>query len=139
MKQLDELQRRALVGDVVVLLVLTVIGFATHRTLDAFGRMLLTAGAALVAWAAVAPFLHVYRHDVIESPRNLWRVAWAWVLAAPLATFLRGAALRLDIPPIFVFVVMLTNGFALLAWRTYLGWRTTRDHSGVARSISNPL
>jgi hypothetical protein len=139
MKHLDDVQRRALIGDVVVLLVLTVVGFATHRTLDAFGRMALTAGAALAAWAAVAPFLGVYRHDVIESPQNLWRVAWAWVLAAPMATFLRGAALGLDIPPVFIFVVMLTNGFALVAWRIYLGWRTARVQSGVSRSMSNPL
>ena len=86
MRRLTPLQRKAAVGDVAVLVVLTVVGFATHLTLDAFGRMLVTAVTAVAAWIAVAPFLGVYETSVIENPRALWRVAWAWLLAAPLAS-----------------------------------------------------
>ena len=62
-------QWNVIIGDVAVLVLLTVVGFATHLTMDAFGRMLVTAVGALAAWAAVAPFLGVYRENVIEDPR----------------------------------------------------------------------
>lgn len=139
MPTLNPLQRKAAIGDVAVLVVLTVAGFATHLTLDAFGRMFVTGLTALAAWAAVAPFLGIYDLSVIEDPRSIWRVAWAWLLAAPLATFLRGAILTRDIPPVFVIVVILTNGFALVAWRIYLGWSLARSHRSKSMSTSNPL
>ena len=119
-------QRTAVIGDAVVLALLTIIGFATHLTLDAFGRMLATGVTALLAWAAVAPFLGVYRPSVISDPRSVWRVAWAWLLAAPLATFLRGAVLGRDIPPAFVAAVILVNGLGLLLWRIVLWWMLAR-------------
>jgi len=107
---------------VVVLLLITVAGFAAHFTLDAFGRMIVTGVAALLGWAAVAPFMGVYDEGVITKAESLWRVAWAWLLAAPLGTFLRGMALDRDIPWVFVLVTIGINGFALLAWRIAYGW-----------------
>lgn len=138
MRSLQPIPRRALIGDVVVLALMTVAGFATHLTLKDFGRMTLTAVTALAAWAAVAWFMGVYRSDVIVDPRATWRVAWAWLVAAPLATFLRGAVLARDIPPVFVMVVILTNGFALVAWRIYLGWSLARNQRIGSRSTSSP-
>jgi FlaA1/EpsC-like NDP-sugar epimerase len=137
MPQLTTTQRKAVIGDVSVLVLLTVVGFATHLTLDAFGRMFATGITALLAWAAVARFLGVYRPAVISDPRSIWRVAWAWLLAAPLATFLRGVVLARDIPPTFVIVVILVNGSALVAWRIALGWMLARSHRVDARSMSS--
>jgi len=137
MPHLTSTQRKALIGDVVVLVLLTVVGFATHLTLDAFGRMFATGITALLAWAAVAPFLGVYSPTVITDPRSIWRVAWAWLLAAPLATFLRGVVLTRDIPTTFVIVVILVNGFALVAWRIALGWMLARSYRVEAASISS--
>lgn len=126
MPQLTPTQRKVLIGDVVVLVLLTVAGFAAHLTLDAFGRMTVTAVAGLLGWAAVAPFLKVYDEDVISDARALWRVAWAWLLAAPLATFLRGMALDRDIPWQFILVTIGINGFALVTWRIAFGWTRAR-------------
>ena len=122
-------QRRAALGDVVVLTLLTIGGFATHLTLDAFGRMVVTLLGSLLAWAAVAPGLGAYRAEVLANPRYLWRVAWAALLAAPLATFLRGMALDRDIPWVFVLVTMGTNAFGLLLWRIVYGWWMERRSS----------
>ncbi|MDJ0954617.1 MAG: DUF3054 family protein [Acidimicrobiia bacterium] len=118
--------RTAMIGDVAVLLLVTAAGFATHLTLDAFGRMIVTALSALLAWAAVAPFLDVYSERVITSPGAIWRIAWAWLLAAPLAAFLRAVALDRDIPWVFVLVTIVVNGLALVAWRVGLGWWLSR-------------
>ncbi|MCP4307660.1 MAG: DUF3054 domain-containing protein [bacterium] len=138
MPYFTESQRRAIVGDIVVLVALTVVGFATHLTLDAFGRMAVTLVASLLAWGAVAPFLDVYSPAVIDEPRAIWRVGWAWLLAAPLATFLRGAILGRDIPPVFVVVTILVNGFGLVLWRVALGWSLARRYRVGSSSTSSP-
>lgn len=131
-------QRRAIIGDLVVLFLLTIVGFATHLTLDAFGRMAVTLVATLLAWAAVAPFMDVYSPSVINDPKAIWRIGWAWVIAAPLATFLRGAMLMRDIPPVFVLVTILVNGFGLVAWRVALGWTLARRYRTGSMSTSKP-
>jgi FlaA1/EpsC-like NDP-sugar epimerase len=126
MKQLSDTQRTAAIGDVLVLVLLTVVGFATHLALSAFGRLIVTAVGSLLAWAVVAPFLGVYEERNIEAPAAIWRVALAAVLAAPLATFLRGMALNRDIPWAFILVTMLTSAFSLLVWRISYGWVLSR-------------
>jgi hypothetical protein len=137
-KQLAPIERRAAVGDAVVLVVLTVAGFATHMTLDAFWRMIVTALGSLLAWYPIGVFMGVFREHNIMSPRELWRVALAWIYAAPLATFLRGLILGRDIPPAFVVVVILINGFGLIAWRLGLGWRSARTHQADSMSTNSP-
>lgn len=132
------IERRAAVGDAVVLVLVTVAGFATHLTLDAFWRMAITVVGSLLAWFLVAPLLGVFSEANILNPKELWRVGLAWVIAAPLATFLRGLALARDIPPAFVVVVILVNGFSLVAWRLLLGWRTVRNRQADSTSINNP-
>lgn len=109
-----------------MLVLLTAIGFATHLTLDAFGRLIVTALGSVLAWAMVAPFFGVYEERALETPGALWRVAWAWMVAAPMAAFLRGMALNRDIPWVFVLVTMLTSGFGLVAWRILYGWSLSR-------------
>lgn len=126
MQKLSPTQRTVAIGDAAVLVVVTVAGFATHLTLDAFGRMVVTTLASVVAWAAAGPIIGVYRSAVIADPRSVWRVAWAWMLAAPLATFLRAMILDRDIPWAFVLVTLLLNGFALVAWRIAFGWWRAR-------------
>lgn len=108
-------------------------------TLDALWRMIVTTGGALVAWFVVSPFVGVYRVEHILVPRSLWRVGIAWLIAAPLATYLRGAVLGRDIPPEFVTVVILINGFALVVWRLALGWSQVRRYRADSMSTSNPL
>lgn len=122
-----------------VLVALTVAGFATHMTLDALWRMLVTITGSLAAWFVVAPFVGVFRLEHILVPRSLWRVGLAWLIAAPLATYLRGAVLARDIPPEFVTVVILINGFALVAWRLGLGWSQARRYRTQSMSTSSPL
>ena len=126
MPHFSQAQRTVSVGDAVVLILMTVVGFVTHLTLDAIGRMVITTLGVLVAWAAVAPFLGVYEERTFHEPGAVWRVAWAWLLAAPLAAFLRAMALDRDIAWVFVLVLIATNGIALTAWRIFYGWRSAR-------------
>lgn len=131
-------QRKAIIGDVAVLAFLTLVGFATHRTLDALGRISVTLVVSLIAWSAVAPFLGVYSPTVIDDPKAIWRVGWAWLLAAPLAMFLRGAMLGMDISPTFVAVTIGVNGFGLVMWRAVLGYSLARRYRIGSSSTSSP-
>jgi hypothetical protein len=107
------------VGDIVTLVVVTVFGFATHGTLGSAGaRILATFVPLLIAWAAVAPFLGVYDLEQARDPRRLWRPLWAMVLAAPLASWLRGVMLGAPILPTFVLVIGGVSALGILAWRS---------------------
>ena len=107
-----------IIGDVITLILVTVFGFATHGTLATAGeRIFITFVPLLVAWVAVAPFLGVYDPGRALDARQLWRPFWAMVLAAPLASWLRGVWLNAPIIPIFVLVLGGFSALAILAWR----------------------
>ncbi len=131
-------QRSVLIGDVVVVAILTVIGFATHATLDEVPRMITTFLSFLVAWLLVAPWFGLLREAIVADPRQVWRVAWAWLVAAPLGALLRAVLLDRSVVDVtFVLVTIAINGLALVAWRAlyaaHLSRRTaaaspTADH-----------
>ncbi len=104
-------------GDVIVLVVLTIIGFASHSTLDETSRLIVTTGGVLVAWAVVAPWFGAFRTETITRWTAVWRVALAWSVAAPVAGFLRGVILDLVVSPTFIVVTIAVNGAALVVWR----------------------
>lgn len=111
------LLRWAIVGDAAVLIALTVAGFANHATLDATWRLFVTSLGALTAWALVAPWFGVLSTDVLTRPKAVWRVAWAWAIAAPVAGFLRAWVLGVNVSATFILVTIAVNGAALVIWR----------------------
>lgn len=107
-------------GDFLAIFVVTMIGFFTHYGAIKDWRWLTTFIPVIIGWAAVAPWLGVYRADVTGSWRQVWRSVLAAFLSAPLAAWLRGALLNSAILPVFVLVMALTDGLGFLFWR--LGW-----------------
>ena len=116
--QVSPTTRNAVIGDVAVLVALTVIGFASHATLNEVPRLIVTALSFLAAWALVAPWFGVYREAILTETHQVWRVAWAWVAAAPLGALLRSVALNRSVIDVtFVLVTIAINGVVLVAWR----------------------
>lgn len=115
------MSRRALlvIGDGLVIVLVTVVGFATHRELGIapLSRMLATLLPLALAWALVAPWLGLFDAQVTSNPRLLWRPAFAMLLAGPFATFIRGVALNSVILPIFVAVFTASAALAMTLWR----------------------
>lgn len=110
--------RGLLLGDLVVLALGTVAGFATHDTLDSgLARMLATFLPLCAGWLLVGPWLGVYDPTLSRTAQGLWRVPYAMLLAAPLAGVLRAAWLGSAALPVFVTVLAGVNGLALLVWR----------------------
>ena len=107
-----------ILGDVILLAVVTLVGFANHNELTTAGlRMLATFLPLVIAWFFVAPGFGAFREEVVANPRRLWVPAWAMLAAVPLATFLRGVWLNQPIIPIFVAVMTAVSTLGILIWR----------------------
>lgn len=107
-----------LVGDIFVLALVTLAGFASHDELGSAGlRMLTTFLPLLAAWLLIAPHLDVYRLELAGEPIQLWRPFWAMVLAGPMAGFLRGLMLNALVAPLFVIILGGVSALAMLSWR----------------------
>jgi hypothetical protein len=108
-----------LLGDVIVLALVTLFGFATHGEIGSSApRMLTTFGPLLVSWLLVAPFFGVYDLQRAANPRQLWRPFYAMVIAGPFAGWLRSLMLgNAPILPVFVVVLGGISALSLLTWR----------------------
>ena len=116
---------RLLPGDLLVLALVTVVGFASHGSLGSAGlRPLSTFIPLVVSWLLIGPHLGVFDETRIRDLRQIWRPFWAMVLAAPLAAFLRGVLLGLPIQAIFVVVIGGISALTLALWRLlFWFWR----------------
>ena len=108
-----------IIGDILAILIVTLIGFATHRELDTsfFTRISVLFFPLLIAWFLVSPWLGLFQTEVTSNPKQLWRPALAMLFAAPLAAVLRGLILNAPIIPIFAVVLAATSAFGMLIWR----------------------
>ena len=111
LERLSRQHRFLLIGDCVVIAIVTVFGLASRETLGTADFRILT------IFIPVVIVLSVYDIDGITCLRDLWRPPWAMVLAAPMATFLRGAWLGKSIILIFIVVIYAGNASAILTWR----------------------
>jgi hypothetical protein len=116
-----------LIGDTLILALVTVIGAAQHNTLGSgMGHLLATFVPMLIAWLLTAPFLGAFDPQKMGNTSQLWRPFWAMILAAPLGTLLRGLWLGRPIDPIFVIVIGGISALSLLGWRAVARLYTTR-------------
>lgn len=108
-----------IVGDIFAILIVTLIGFATHGELGMsfVPRMTATFFPLLLAWFLLSPFLGLFQKDLTANPRQLWRPVLAMIFAAPFAAVLRGFFLNAPIIPIFAVVLAATSALGMLLWR----------------------
>lgn len=104
-------------GDGLVLLAVTLAGFANHNSSLADARWLTTFLPLCLAWALIAPWLGNYEPGVWRDPLQAWRALLAMALAAPFAAFLRAVWLNGTIIPIFVVALGGVSALSLTAWR----------------------
>ena len=107
-----------LLGDVVVLVLVTLAGFARHNELETgVPRMPATFLPWLLAWLLVAPALEAFDIQRARQPNQLWRPFYAMILTSPLAALFRAIWLETTIVPVFVVVFGGISTLAMLAWR----------------------
>lgn len=116
-------------GDVVVIFLVTLVGFASHNRLGSgVMRILTTFIPVLVGWVLVGIHVGVFDPARAANPRQLWRPFWAMVLAGPFAGWMRGLLLGIPVAPIFVIILGGFSALSLLVWRT-LFWFLTRNRA----------
>lgn len=103
-------------GDLLSVLIISIIGFASHNEVINW-QILTTFLPYTIAWAVNAPWLDVYRPETARKPAQLWRPMLAAFLAAPMAAWLRGAWLNRAILPLFVLVLGLSAALGFFVWR----------------------
>ncbi len=106
-------------GDILAILIVTVIGFATHGEADLsfLPRMAAAFFPLTIAWFLLAPWFGLFQMEIISNPKQLWRPVLAMLFAAPLAAILRGLLLNAPIIPIFAVVLASTSAFGMFLWR----------------------
>ena len=107
------------IGDAIAIVLLTLMGFASHDELNAafLPRMLAMLVPLTLAWFLLAPWLGLFEPEITSSPKQLWRPAFAMVFAAPFAAVLRSLLLNTAILPVFAVVLAATSAFSMLLWR----------------------
>jgi len=108
-----------IIGDILALLITTIIGFITHGegNLSFLLRFLAAFVPLTVAWLLLAPWFGLFQPEITSSPKQLWRPVLAMIFAAPLAVVFRGLILNAAILPIFVIVFGATSAFGIVIWR----------------------
>jgi len=106
-------------GDVLAIVIVTVIGFATHgeANLSFLPRMLAALVPLTVAWFLLAPWFGLFQPEIASNLKQLWRPVFAMLFAASFAAILRGLILGAPIIPIFAVVLGATSAFGIMIWR----------------------
>ncbi len=106
-------------GDILTILVITLIGFASHGEagLSFLPRIAAILFPLLIAWFVLSPFFGLFQQEIISNLKQLWRPMLAMIFAGPLAVVIRGLTLNAPIIPIFAVVLSTTAAFGMLIWR----------------------
>lgn len=108
------------VGDLLALLIVTVIGFLSHGELSLgfFARMAAAFVPLCAGWFLLAPSLGLFDEVTAGAVSELWRPAFVVLFAGPFATLVRSILLGSSLIPSFAVVFSLSAAIALTAWRS---------------------
>lgn len=106
-------------GDILVYLVATVLGFASHRELvpTAWGRFLATLVSFTLAWFLISPWILGRGGPQERWSTRLWRTVLAAVYAAPLGAWLRGLWIGVSVQVVFVAIMAAVTAGLMAVWR----------------------
>ena len=106
-------------GDIFAILLVTIVGFATHGEagLSFLPRMAAAFFPLTIAWFLLAPFLRLFETETTSDAKQLWRPVLVMIFAGPFAAVLRGFLLNAPVIPIFAVVLSATSALGMLIWR----------------------
>lgn len=108
-----------ILGDALALLLVTLIGFASHGefAVSFLPRMAASFIPLCIGWFLLAPSLGLFDNALTRRASGLWRPAFVMLFAGPFAALLRGIALAAPVIPSFAVVLTLIGALALTIWR----------------------
>ncbi len=116
------------IGDIIVLAIVTLIGFSTHGEVNVsfLPRMAATLIPLCGAWFLIAPWFGLFDDEVTSNAKLFWRPALALLFAGPLAVVVRALILNAAVAPIFAVVFSSTSAFGMMIWRVIYIWLSKR-------------
>ncbi|MBI5565697.1 MAG: DUF3054 domain-containing protein [Chloroflexi bacterium] len=118
-------------GDLAVFVMFALVGRETHASSDPnlIVNALPTLMPFVLIWLLVSVPMGVYRPNVYRvTPLTIIRTLAAWIVAGPIALYVRALLLaRTAIPVPFIIVTMSLNGVLLLAWHVFFAWWLKRS------------
>jgi len=122
-------KRMLILGDALVLLLVTVIGFVSHGETDA--SFIPRAAAMFVSlisgWFLLAPVTSLFDDERVHAKPSLWRPAVTGFFAAQFAITVRGLLLQSSVQPIFAVVLGMTTALGMTLWRALAGRMLSRQ------------
>lgn len=107
-----------LLGDTLVLALVTLYGLGIHETLSSAGTDIWrTLVPWLAAWLLVGRHVGVFEVQGLSLRHALGRAFWGMILASPVAGFLRAAWLGKDVVVVFVVIFGGISALSVTAWR----------------------
>lgn len=129
--QLSSTQIILLIGDTLVIMLVTLYGGVTHGTLQSDQNTLIVTGFAWWAgWVLLMPFVGYLGEGSYREFNQLWRPLLGMILASPISGFIRGVILNKAIFPLFVIAFGGIASISLFLWRfvfAYGLWRKSRE------------
>lgn len=110
------------IGDIMCFLIFSVIGTSSHGRatgLASIGYIVLVALPFMAGWFLVAPFLGLYRKELLAAPRAMaYRTAIAWVPAWVISMILWGIFFDHGVPASAFMLISFAFNLAILEiWR----------------------
>lgn len=107
-----------LVGDLIALLLVTLVGISSHNEQLSFYRTAVNFLPLVIAWLIVSPWFGAYDANMISSPKRILQILLAVFVCTPFAAVLRGMILNTAVQTSFVLVFALTNTVGIGLWRS---------------------
>lgn len=114
-------------GDFLAILVVSMVGFLTHKESPFTLRLFTTLLPVLLAWGLQAPWFGLYDARISRRAKLVWRAGLAMLLAAPLAALLRSYMLgQALVVPVFVVALGISGAVGMMLWRLFYAWLANR-------------
>ena len=112
-----QINKILLLGDWLVLFLVTLLGFFNHNQQFQLWRYLATALPLCLAWFFSAPVFGLFSSDHLSPSSSWWRIIWAVSLSTPLALLIRALLLASSVQVSFALVMILISTFSIIIWR----------------------
>ncbi|WP_019119302.1 DUF3054 domain-containing protein [Brevibacillus massiliensis] len=112
-----------LLGDLVMILLFTLIGMKEHDRMIGITGLFYTAAPFLIGWVITAPLLGAYRPAAVSSVKTAaWRAFLVWVAVEIVSMVIRALFFGKPFILSFAIVTLIANTILLAAWRMAYSW-----------------
>lgn len=112
-----------LIGDLIVLLIFSIMGRADHGMTLSAGDIFQTALPFIFGWLIVAPLMKALRPEAVQSiGRAIYKASTTWIVAGSVGLIIRSMYLQREIDWLFALITIGFNLILFIVWRALYAW-----------------